>query len=182
MKYEHEYARHLPETDPTETAADAPEAPLSDKEWGKTFGKALLETAQPSSEAKREHSPLPWTLVGDPADEQAAILGNERLAKSGYRTSAGPHTVSDHIALVEGYANAAYIVKACNAYPQLETARKVDATNRRVEAGLRKQVKEYKAHAERLAEALQEAIPNIIGPKAQAKAQAALAEWKEAQE
>lgn len=70
---------------------------------------------------KVEHTPLPWAIK-DIGDMQ--ILTSVEAGKRGICSTGGYSDNRDHSAHDESEANAAYIVKACNAFPELVGALK----------------------------------------------------------
>lgn len=68
-----------------------------------------------------EHSPLPWMQV---ELHPACILASGQLARDGFQIVADPFFSYAYAASAQRMceANAAYIVKACNAFPDLVKA------------------------------------------------------------
>jgi ABC-type sulfate transport system substrate-binding protein len=68
-----------------------------------------------------KHSPLPWMQV---ELHPACILANGQLARDGFQIVADPFFSYAYAASAQRMceANAAYIVKACNAFPDLVKA------------------------------------------------------------
>lgn len=75
-------------------------------------------------QAGAQHTPGPWSLVGEEGDGKFALLGNERPYGS-MVTSAGPVTITDEVAFIEtdSFANAKLIASAPDLLAEVQRLR-----------------------------------------------------------